>query len=132
MLNTIIEYKNIDQALEGIRHFFMAKFPLILFSLILMTLGFFAIKKLKKIAFNYIDKKSEDSLASDFLVNLIAFVLTVILIIICLSILGWGHVTDRILAGAGITTFIVGFALKDIGENFLAGILMAFRRPFKV
>ena len=71
-------------------------------------------------------------MASDFLVNLIAFILTVILIIICLSILGWGHITDRILAGAGITTFIIGFALKDIGENFLAGILMAFRRPFKV
>ena len=36
------------------------------------------------------------------------------------------------LAGAGITAFVIGFALKDIGENFLAGILLAFKRPFKV
>ena len=28
--------------------------------------------------------------------------------------------------------FIIGFALKDIGENFLAGILLAFKRPFTV
>ncbi|HAZ24509.1 MAG TPA: mechanosensitive ion channel protein MscS, partial [Algoriphagus sp.] len=37
-----------------------------------------------------------------------------------------------LLAGAGITAFVIGFALKDIGENFLAGILLAFKRPFKV
>jgi small-conductance mechanosensitive channel len=36
------------------------------------------------------------------------------------------------LAGAGISAFIIGFALKDIGENFLAGILLAFKRPFRV
>ena len=36
------------------------------------------------------------------------------------------------LAGAGISAFIIGFALKDIGENFLAGIILAFKRPFRV
>ena len=43
---------------------------------------------------------------------------------------GYGNITDKILAGTALTTFIVGIALKDIGENVLAGILMAFRRPF--
>ena len=46
--------------------------------------------------------------------------------------MGYGNITDKILAGTALTTFIVGFALKDIGENFLAGILMAFRRPFRI
>ncbi|MEO6305521.1 MAG: mechanosensitive ion channel domain-containing protein, partial [Bacteroidia bacterium] len=39
---------------------------------------------------------------------------------------------NKILAGAGITTFIVGFALKDIGENFLSGLILAFSRPYRV
>jgi small-conductance mechanosensitive channel len=51
------------------------------------------------------------------------------LLVICLGIIGFDDVTNKILAGAGLTTFIIGFALKDIGENFL-GILMAFQRPF--
>jgi small-conductance mechanosensitive channel len=51
------------------------------------------------------------------------------LLVICLGIIGFDDVTNKILAGAGLTTFIIGFALKDIGENFLAGILMAFQRP---
>jgi small-conductance mechanosensitive channel len=50
------------------------------------------------------------------------------LLVICLGI-GFDDVTNKILAGAGLTTFIIGFALKDIGENFFLGILMAFQRP---
>jgi small-conductance mechanosensitive channel len=29
-------------------------------------------------------------------------------------------------------TFIIGFTFKDIGENFLSGILMAFKSPFRI
>ena len=77
-------------------------------------------------------KKAKDSIVTTFLVNIISIVLTLFLVSISLGILGFGNITDKILAGTIITTFIVGFALKDIGENFLAGILMAFRRPFKI
>jgi small-conductance mechanosensitive channel len=45
---------------------------------------------------------------------------------------GLTGVVSGLLAGAGISAFIIGFALKDIGENFLAGILLAFKRPFRV
>ena len=77
-------------------------------------------------------RKSKDSIVTDFLVNIVSFILTIFLVIVCLGILGYGNITDKILAGTALTTFIVGFALKDIGENFLAGILMAFRRPFRI
>jgi small conductance mechanosensitive channel len=49
-----------------------------------------------------------------------------------LGILGLGTISNKILAGAGITTFIIGFALKDIGENFLSGLILAFSRPYRV
>ena len=29
-------------------------------------------------------------------------------------------------------TFVIGFALKYIGENFLAGIVLAFKNPFRL
>ncbi len=49
-----------------------------------------------------------------------------------LQIVGLGKAAASLLAGAGISAFVIGFAFKDIGENFLAGILMAFKRPFRV
>tara|TARA_B110000046_G_scaffold47958_1_gene53064 strand:+ start:43216 stop:43455 length:240 start_codon:yes stop_codon:yes gene_type:complete len=36
------------------------------------------------------------------------------------------------LAGAGVTAILLGFAFKDIGENLLAGIMLAFNRPFTI
>lgn len=35
-----------------------------------------------------------------------------------------------IIAGLGITTVAVGFAFKDILQNFFAGVLILWRRPF--
>lgn len=110
---------------------FLAHIPALILALIVMVVGLFLIRYISKLIRNLIARYSKDSLITDFLANLISFVLTLLLVVIALSILGWGDLTDKILAGAGITTFIVGFALKDIGENFLAGIIMAFKKPFK-
>ena len=32
----------------------------------------------------------------------------------------------------GLSAFLVGFAFKDIAENSLAGVMLAFNRPFNV
>lgn len=37
-----------------------------------------------------------------------------------------------LLASAGVAGVIVGFALKDIAENYIAGIIMGFRRAFVI
>ena len=37
-----------------------------------------------------------------------------------------------VLASLGVAGFALGFALKDILENFIAGILLLFARPFEV
>lgn len=34
------------------------------------------------------------------------------------------------LATAGIAGIVVGFALKDLAENYISGIIMGFRNPF--
>jgi len=74
----------------------------------------------------------EDPLLARFLANLIRTVVIIIGVSMTLKTLGFDGITASILAGAGITAFIIGFALRDIGENFLAGIIMAFKRPFRV
>lgn len=111
---------------------FLDKSPTILFSILLFIIGLLIIKLINKYAKKIIVLKANDPLIADFLLSIISLVLTVVLFVICLGILGFDDVTNKILAGAGLTTFIIGFALKDIGENFLAGILMAFQRPFRI
>lgn len=38
----------------------------------------------------------------------------------------------QVFASLGVTSVILGFALRDIIENFVAGILILWRRPFRV
>lgn len=38
----------------------------------------------------------------------------------------------KVLAGIGLGSIAIGFAFKDIFENFLAGILILFREPFRL
>ncbi|PAU94810.1 hypothetical protein CK503_04880 [Aliifodinibius salipaludis] len=53
-----------------------------------------------------------------------------ICIIVFLNMVGYSVLSASLLAGGGLTAVMLGFAFKDIGENFLAGFLMAFSRPF--
>jgi len=43
-----------------------------------------------------------------------------------------GFDTKPIVAGLGLTTFTIGFALKELVSNILAGALLVLQRPFRV
>lgn len=51
---------------------------------------------------------------------------------VALNILGLEAVAVSLLAGGGITAVVLGFAFREIGENLLAGMFLAFSRPFNV
>lgn len=50
--------------------------------------------------------------------------------IVFLNMIGYTSLAASLLAGGGLTAVMLGFAFKDIGENFLAGFFLAFSRPF--
>ena len=49
-----------------------------------------------------------------------------------LKIIGLDDAALSVLAGAGVAGIVIGFALQDIAANFLAGIILAIQRPFRV
>lgn len=49
-----------------------------------------------------------------------------------LGVLGLDKTVTSLLAGFGILGLALGFALQDIAANFMAGVLLAFRRPVSV
>ncbi|MCR9183210.1 MAG: mechanosensitive ion channel family protein [Flavobacteriaceae bacterium] len=77
-------------------------------------------------------KRSKDPVASQFVTDIVLVIFYIILTLLTFRALGLSAVTQTIIGAAGLTTFIIGFALKDIGENFLAGIVMIFDRPFEM
>ena len=76
--------------------------------------------------------KTEDPLMSRFLGKAIKITLIVIAVMLALNAAGLGAVAAGILTAAGAGAVVLGFAFRDIGENFIAGIILAFSRPFNI
>lgn len=48
-----------------------------------------------------------------------------------LNVLGFSGIAASLLATGGVAAIVLGFAFREIGENFLAGFFLSFSRPFQ-
>lgn len=76
--------------------------------------------------------RMDDPLLARFISRLVGTVFILVGLLLALNVIGLGGLAVGLLSTAGLSAFVLGFAFKDIGENFLAGIVMAFNRPFGV
>lgn len=102
------------------------------FILVFVILGFVLSSFIQRKIKISLANKSPNHITANFTSQIIGFFLKSIIVFTTLYLLGLSSFTNKLLAGAGLLTFVVGFALKDIGENFLAGIILAFKSPFKL
>ncbi len=118
----------IDELYEA----FLNLVPNLLLGIVFFGLGVLIVKLIKKQIFSRVVSRAKDSVAAQFITDILVVVIYIIIIFSTFKILGFSTLTQTIIGAAGLTTFIIGFALKDIGENFLAGIIMIFDRPFEM
>ena len=108
------------------------KLPELLVSLLVLIVFIIAGKLFYRFFRRRIQKRLKDTILSTFTGEFIRWTFYVIGITFALFNLGLGGVASSLVAGAGVTAIILGFAFKDIAENFLAGILLAISRPFVI
>lgn len=113
-------------------HAFIGKLPAIVLAIVALLIFVFAGKKAGKLTSARLSVKSHDRLVSDFAGRFVKYFFVVLGFFISMNILGYTILAGSLLTGAGISAAIFGFAFKNIGENILAGFLLAFNRPFKV
>ena len=102
------------------------------FVLLFVVAGFLTTSFIKRRIKSRISRRSPNPITATFISQIISFALKTIIVLITLYLLGLNSFTNKFLAGAGLLAIVIGFALKDIGENFLAGIVLAFKSPFRV
>lgn len=106
--------------------------PGILIGLTVFLLTLLVASLIRRILRKYLAKRTEDLLIAQFIVRMIYILMIIIGIVIALDAGGLNGTATKLMAGAGVSAVILGFAFKDIGENFLAGIFLAFKRPFRI
>ena len=110
----------------------VALLPKLALALFVFSLLWVIGKFLSRFTQNRLSRRLEDPLLVRFLSRLIHTITVLTALLIVLNIIGLGAAAAGLLGTAGVGAFVLGFAFKDIGEHFLAGIMLAFKRPFRV
>lgn len=106
--------------------------PNIVVAAVVMVLGLYLAKFIRKIASQLITKISKNLTLNNLFSSIIYFIFLGIVIFTVLSILQLDKAVTSILAGAGILGLALAFAFQDIASNFMSGIFISFRKPLKV
>lgn len=111
---------------------FIDQIPQLVLGILVVVLGTLIAGWIGRFARRRISVRTEDPLMSRFLGMAIKYSIIIIAIMLALRAAGLGGIAAGILTAAGASAVVLGFAFKDIGENFIAGIILAFNRPFNV
>ena len=104
--------------------------PRILLGIIFLFIGLRVIKKVINVLENFLSKKKIDESLIPFFRSVLSITLQIALIISVLSMIGVEMTSFlAILGAAGLA---VGLALKDTLQNFAAGVMILFFKPFKI
>ena len=110
----------------------LAYAPRIIIAVAVLFISFFIGKYTAKSVVALLRRASIQNIHESFLKTLTISLALFIGLIIALNIVGLETIAISVIAGGGVTAIIIGFAFREIGENFLAGAFLAFSRPFDI
>lgn len=105
--------------------------PNLLLAAFIIVAGLFIAKLLKNIFSKVTHRLITHKNLANMAVSFIHLILIAIIVFAALSILGLDKTVTTLLAGAGVIGLALAFAFQDIAANFVSGVFIAVRRPFK-
>ncbi len=136
LLQDQVEDINISDRITNTTYSYYENFidflPRLALGLAIIILGVLIASFLGRFTTSSVIRRTKDPLMSRFLGKAIRFVFIIIFIMLALRAAGLGDISAGILATAGASAVVLGFAFKDIGQNFIAGVILSFNRPFDV
>lgn len=77
-------------------------------------------------------RKTDNVAVKELFKSFVFMIVLMIGVVSALEILNLEKTVTSLLAGAGVIGLALGFAFQDIASNFVSGILITFRKPYKV
>lgn len=106
--------------------------PEIILAILIVVIGILIANFLTNIFRKTVSRRSKDPLMTNFLSKTFKIILVIVVIMFALNTAGLNNIAAAIFTAAGASALIFGFAFKDIGENFISGVILSFNRPFNV
>jgi small-conductance mechanosensitive channel len=104
--------------------------PLIIVALALFALSWLVASLALRAASRIFGARVQSNLLRDVLARAVAALVFVLGAYVVLRVSGLTGLAVTIIGGTGLLGLAIGFAFRDIAENFLASILISIQRPF--
>ena len=125
-------FNEFSNSLHSYYNSFILSLPQLITAIIIIVIGILITNLITGIIRRRLALSAKDPLTARFLAKALKVIFIVCIIMLALYAGGFGAIAGGILAAAGASAVVLGFAFKDIGENFIAGFILAFSRPFNV
>jgi len=126
------EFGVIWDSMYGLFNSFLSRLPYIAVAIIIFGV-FLIIAKIVSRVINATGERTRlDITLAELLGRLGSFVITILGVFVAAVIIFPAFKPGDLVAGLGITSVAIGFAFKDVLQNFFAGILILWRKPFLV
>lgn len=107
----------------------LTSLPLLFFAALIVLLavwlgGFFARR------LHWLRLRSKNPYMDTLVRRTVQTVIVLIGVLLALDLLGATSLVGAVLGSAGVVGLALGFAFKDIAENYIAGVLLSVQRPF--
>lgn len=109
----------------------MAALPLFLLALMILPLAWYAAKMVARLVRWLLGGRLKTPFLRSVVSRIVAFPVFLIGLYIVLQVAGLTQLALSLVGGAGVVGIVVGFAFRDIAENFLASLILSVRTPFQ-
>ncbi len=107
-------------------------FSQMIYSLIIILASLIVSKLLGYFMVKFAERSDIDAHSSKPVIRFISILVYIIAAVLLLGVWGLRAELTSLLAGAGFAGIVIGFAVKDMLADILAGIMLFFDRPFKI
>ena len=111
---------------------FLVHLPYLIIGVVVFLLFLFSARVLKRILITAGRRTRLDLTLADLLGRLASAFTIILGLLVAAVVIFPTFKPGDLIAGLGITSVAVGFAFKDVLQNFFAGILILWRRPFVI
>lgn len=111
---------------------FMQLLPLLAIGTLIISLSYGAAKFAAMVVRRLTARRIDSQLLMQVVTSVVAVLVMLIGLYIALKVSGLSRLAVTVLGGTGLIGLALGFAFRDIAENYLASILISLNRPFSV
>jgi small-conductance mechanosensitive channel len=116
---------------EGLYRQTAQSWPLIVLSIVILIIAWLLAKLVALLARRFLSRRVTSPLLLTVMARAFSFPVFLLGIYFILQVAGLTRLALTLLGGTSLIGIMIGFAFRDIAENFLASLLLSARNPFR-